>query len=203
MKYKPNNGEELKALCNDESVYLGDIDTSLITDMSGLFLDSTRKDFSGIEKWDTSNVANMSEMFKNSCFNKPLDNWDVSNVTDMSKMFAQTPFNQPLISWDVSAVEDMSYMFFCTPFNHSLNSWDVSRLRKASFMFAHSSFSHPLDSWDVGSLKEAKSMFRSTSYSHSLDSWGGSECVQEALKDRNEPKDLDWFFGIETLYLKK
>ena len=54
MKYKPFNKEELRALCNDESVYLGDIDTSLITDMSGLFLDSTRKDFSGIEKWDTS-----------------------------------------------------------------------------------------------------------------------------------------------------
>lgn len=54
MKYKPANREELKALCNDESVYLGDINTSLIADMSGLFLDSTRKDFSGIERWDTS-----------------------------------------------------------------------------------------------------------------------------------------------------
>ena len=37
MKYQPKNKQELQALCKDESVYLGDIDTSLITDMSELF----------------------------------------------------------------------------------------------------------------------------------------------------------------------
>ena len=36
-KDQPKNKEELQALCRDESVYLGDIDTSLITDMSELF----------------------------------------------------------------------------------------------------------------------------------------------------------------------
>ena len=39
-KYQPRTKEELKDLCEDESVYLGDIDTSLITDMSKLFQDS-------------------------------------------------------------------------------------------------------------------------------------------------------------------
>ena len=38
MKYKPQTKEELKKLVEDESIYLGDIDTSLITDMSNLFL---------------------------------------------------------------------------------------------------------------------------------------------------------------------
>ncbi|MEI0496392.1 hypothetical protein R4J09_13435 [Brachyspira intermedia] len=37
MKYKPTSRKELKDLVTDESIYLGDIDTSLITDMSGLF----------------------------------------------------------------------------------------------------------------------------------------------------------------------
>lgn len=54
MKYKPANREEPKALCNDESVYLGDIDTSFITDMNNLFCGSKRGEYSGIEKWDTS-----------------------------------------------------------------------------------------------------------------------------------------------------
>ena len=36
-KYQPQNLAQLKALVKDESVYLGDIDTSNITDMSSLF----------------------------------------------------------------------------------------------------------------------------------------------------------------------
>lgn len=57
-KYSPKSCDELKELVDDESVNLGDIDTSAITDMSGIFCDCEREDFSGIEKWDTSNVEN-------------------------------------------------------------------------------------------------------------------------------------------------
>ena len=59
-KYQPKTKGELKALCDDETIHLGDIDTSLITDMSELFKGSSRNDFSGIENWDISNVMDMS-----------------------------------------------------------------------------------------------------------------------------------------------
>ena len=36
-KYKPETKEGLQKLVQDENIYLGDIDTSLITDMSELF----------------------------------------------------------------------------------------------------------------------------------------------------------------------
>ena len=147
MKYKPNNGEELKALCDDESVYLGDIDTSLITDMSELFDGSSRTDFSGIESWDVSNVENMSHMFKSSLFNHPIDSWDVSKVRNMSEMFYASHFNQPLNSWDVSNVENMNGMFRDTFFNQPLDSWDVSKCKDMSYMFFDSFFNHPLNSW--------------------------------------------------------
>ncbi len=62
-KYSPKTNEELQELVNDESVNLGDIDTSAITDMSWIFCDYTREDFSGIEKWDTSKVKNISTVF--------------------------------------------------------------------------------------------------------------------------------------------
>lgn len=58
MKYQPKNTIELEVLLSDESIYLGDIDTSLITDMSCLFANDigakcpNRKDFSGISNWD-------------------------------------------------------------------------------------------------------------------------------------------------------
>ncbi|WP_243832919.1 BspA family leucine-rich repeat surface protein [Campylobacter sp. US12a] len=62
-KYLANTKEELKTLVKGEAIHLGDIDTSKITDMSYLFFYSQRTDFSGIEKWDVSNVENMSFMF--------------------------------------------------------------------------------------------------------------------------------------------
>lgn len=48
-KYTPKTKEGLEKLVQYESIALGDIDTSAITDMSGLFENSTRKDFRGIE----------------------------------------------------------------------------------------------------------------------------------------------------------
>ena len=77
-KYNPKSKDELVELISDESVNLGDIDTSAITDMSYLFNDSKRTDFSGIEKWDTSSVEDMSYMFSNAKhFNSDISGWNV------------------------------------------------------------------------------------------------------------------------------
>lgn len=78
IKYKPKDKQELYALINDESIKLSSIDTSLITDMSELFEDSQREDFSGIGSWNVSNVENMRSMFsgvKN--FNEDISRWNV------------------------------------------------------------------------------------------------------------------------------
>ena len=92
FKYHPETKEELLKLCEDESVYLGDIDTSKITDMSNLLVGNDefnyRRDFSGIELWDVSNVTDMTGMFDHSSFNQDISSWDVSNVKDMCSMFA-------------------------------------------------------------------------------------------------------------------
>ena len=123
FKYHPQTKDELKALVKNEDIYLGDIDTSAITDMSSLFFKgydeyeeiiiNERENFNGIEFWNVSNVSDMRKMFaycKN--FNQPLNSWNVSNVTDMSYMFYRCKnFNQPLNSWNVSNVADMSDMF--------------------------------------------------------------------------------------------
>ena len=99
-QHHPQNRYELKELAKNKSIYLGNINTSAITDMSNLFLRAKRKDFSGIESWDTSNVITMEGMFAG-CGR----------------------FNIPIGCWDVSKVKDMSFMFYgCTTFNQSLNS---------------------------------------------------------------------------------
>ena len=112
-KYHPNSKEELKALCKDESIYLGDIDTSKITDMSELFYYSKRKDFSGIETWDTSHVINMDSMFYCAVsFNQDISRWDTSHVTNMNSMFYYAKsFNQDISRWDVSNVVSVNRIF--------------------------------------------------------------------------------------------
>ena len=67
-QYYPASGEELKELVDDECICLKDIDTSRITDMSYLFEDTDRDDFSGIETWNVSNVRDMTGMFVNASF---------------------------------------------------------------------------------------------------------------------------------------
>lgn len=108
-KYKPQTKEELKNLVFTDGIKLSCVDTSLITDMSYLFQKSERKDFEGIEEWDTSNVTNMKGMFSFAkAFNQNINNWNVSKVEDMSYMFkACDSFNQPLNSWNVSNVKTM------------------------------------------------------------------------------------------------
>ncbi|RDU73985.1 hypothetical protein CQA57_03660 [Helicobacter anseris] len=173
MKYFPKDKEELIALVADESIKLDEIDVSKITDMSFLFCQvdlsecknsaKKRKNFKGIEKWNTSNVENMKGMFYgNESFNEPIGDWDVSNVKDMSNMFDEAKaFNQPLDRWNVSNVENMSYMFYnAISFNQPLNSWNVSRVKNMWYMFYKAtSFNQPLDKWNVSNVEDVYHMF--------------------------------------------
>ncbi|WP_300753027.1 BspA family leucine-rich repeat surface protein [uncultured Brachyspira sp.] len=88
VQHKPKNKEELKKLTDDDNIYLGYIDTSLITDMSFLFKDSRRKNFDGIKNWNVPNVADMTYMFKNALFfDEDLNNWDTSNLKKILSCF--------------------------------------------------------------------------------------------------------------------
>ena len=66
----------------------------------------------------------MAHMFEMSNFNQPLEKWDVSNVVDMSYMFSSF-FNQRLNSWQVSKTSSALIRMLPANFN-PLFLWSVS-----------------------------------------------------------------------------
>ncbi|WNL31867.1 BspA family leucine-rich repeat surface protein [Arcobacter cryaerophilus gv. pseudocryaerophilus] len=72
-----------------------------------------------------TNVTTQSGFEKK--FNSPLNRWDTSNITNMSRLFlGNITFNQDISSWDVSKVENMDRIFFNTPLlNQDLSKWCI------------------------------------------------------------------------------
>ena len=201
-KYKPCSRKELRELVKDESICLGDIDTSLITDMSWLFCDSIRMNFDGLETWDTSNVTTMERMFHRAkYFNHPIGNWgdwDVSSVTNMESMFGTCgKFNQPLNDWDVSKVRKISCMFCeAESFNQPLDRWNTSEVREMSWTFAGcTKFNQDISSWDTSNATVMEGVFeRAVRFNQPLNTWNVSNVrdmfrMFEGAKSFNQPLD--------------
>ncbi|MBR2290730.1 MAG: BspA family leucine-rich repeat surface protein [Prevotella sp.] len=98
------------------------------TDLSYLFSEcETLKEISGIQYLNTSNVTNMTGMFSGCSSLTILDvsNFNTSNVTDMSSMFYDCPNLSTLdvSNFNTGKVENMNFMFYgCS----GLTSLDVS-----------------------------------------------------------------------------
>lgn len=95
---------------------LSNWNTSNVTDMHNMFLDSTKLTNLILSNWDTSKVTDMHSMFENdsSLTNLDVSNWDTSEVIDMSEMFENNSSltNLDVSNWDISKVTDMSEMFY-------------------------------------------------------------------------------------------
>jgi len=149
-------------------------DVSLITDMSGLFKDTSFND--DISNWNVSNVATMFEMFRyNSSFNQDISSWDVSSVTSMQKMFrAAGSFTSDLSGWDVSSVTDMTAMFQSAgSFTSDLSGWNVANVTGMEYMFFGAvNFNGDLSSWDVSSVSDMQYMFMDAEiFNQDLSDW--------------------------------
>lgn len=153
LKHCPRTRNELKKLVDKDSINLADICTCCIDDMSYVFANSTRQDFSGLETWCISNVKDMQGMFYNAThFNYDINSWNVSNVTNMKEMFCgAVEFNQPLNKWKPLMVEDMEYMFGdASVFNQDISGWDITKVKNMRSMFRNAKrFNQCLDKWAV------------------------------------------------------
>ncbi|UWD34848.1 BspA family leucine-rich repeat surface protein [Mycoplasma cottewii] len=77
-----------------------------------LYFDEHTVRITNMEKWDTSNIKDMSGTFQNtSAFNRDISNWDVSNVEDASFMFSQAQsFNESIVHWDLCRADTTNFV---------------------------------------------------------------------------------------------
>jgi surface protein len=159
-------------------------DTSSVTNMAGMFLDSTAfiQDISG---WDTSRVTNMEFMFLAArSFNQDISRWDTSSVTNMSYMFREADaFNQDISGWNTSRVTNMEFMFFgATSFNQDISGWDTSRVTNMEFMFlGANAFDQKISGWNTSSVTNMELMFNgATSFNQDISGWDTSSVTNMA-----------------------
>ena len=73
---------------------------------------SANSTYGTIDTWDTSLITDMSELFWETSFNGDISDWDVSSVTSMVRMFSYAEnFKRDISDWDVSIVSSMNDLF--------------------------------------------------------------------------------------------
>ena len=166
--------------------------------------DKAIEKYGHISTWDTRNVTNMEELFKDKHdFNEDISNWNVSNVENMRGMFnGAESFNQDISNWNVSNVKYMTYMFNnASSFNQPLNDWTVSNVTQMAGMFSGAkSFNQPLDNWDIRNVRTMIVMFQGAkSFNQPLNDWNLKHVRSKRLmfvgaismEEKNKPK---WYY---------
>ena len=184
-------------------VSLNNIVTTLVTDMSRLFANTT---FNGlIESWDTSRVTTMSNMFNLAvAFSKPIGSWNTSNVTTMDSMFQNAyEYDQAIGSWNTSNVTTMNSMFKnafkfnrAIAFNPVNDSWNTSKVNTMAGMFYRAyKFNQDIGSWNTTTVNNMDSMFYyATDFNQNISQWNVNAVItyssfksDSILSDGNTP----------------
>ena len=143
------------------------LNTSQVTNMSGMFQDCLSLTRLDLTSFDTSQVTDMEEMFSDcsSLWALDLTSFDTSKVTDMWSMFygCSSLMALDLTNFDTSQVADMSLMFDgCSSLTAlELTSFDTSQVTDMRKMFSDCSSLRALEltSFDTSQVADMSLMF--------------------------------------------
>ena len=142
-------------------------DTSLVTNMSNMYLQCSSLTSFDDSKINTSNVTDMSSMFKEctAITSLSLTHFDTQKVRSMTSMFNQCTVMKSVdvSSFDTGNVGTMDYMFrYCYVLTSlSLNHFDVQNVTTMQSMFntCKKLSTLGLSTWNTASLQNMDSMF--------------------------------------------
>jgi len=124
------------------------------------------KIYGDIEGWDTSQITDMSELFKDmKLFDADISGWNVARVTTMKSMFeGAAVFNKDLSKWDVSKVTNMASLFTnAKQFTGTgLSAWKdkVRSVTTMKSMFEGAAvFNQDLSNWNMPKVTDMSFMF--------------------------------------------
>ena len=142
------------------------LNTSNVTDMSGMFGFMSSLETLDVSNFDTSNVTSMKEMFNSIVSLQALDvsHFKTSNVTDMANMFNDLRNIESLnvSNFDTSKVTNTRGMFANTNKLTSLNvsNFDTSQVTDMSYMFSTPNIpALNLSNFDTSKVKNMQGMF--------------------------------------------
>ncbi|MGM0322473.1 hypothetical protein IGI82_003673 [Enterococcus sp. AZ067] len=152
-------------------------DVSHVTNMFGMFQNTSNLKTVDVSTWDTSKVTNMTQMFLGASSIEMLDvsKWDTSSVTSMFAMFQNTSKLKTLnvSTWDTSSVTNMAQMFIRVSSIEKLDvsTWDTSSITNMTQMFLGASSIEMLDvsKWDTSNVNSMRAAFQNTSNLKTLD----------------------------------
>ena len=165
------NEMEIKETFEINNLQIKLIGINNITNACQMFYCSSLHSIPDLPKWNTSNIKDMSQMFREckSLVSFPdISNWDTSNVQDMNCIFAQCYSLQSLpdISrWDTRNVNNMSHLFWSCSLLQSLpdiSKWNTDNVKKMACMFDGCSSLQSLpdiSKWNTSNVIEMNYMF--------------------------------------------
>ena len=122
-----------------ETLDISSFDTSNVTNMGNMFMNSKATTIKGLENFNTSKVTDMNRMFANSnASSLDVSKFNTSNVINMQSMFYNTKITKINVSnFDTSKVTDMSYMFYNNEIQTlDLSSFDTNSVTNMQGMFS-------------------------------------------------------------------
>lgn len=138
---------------------------SKVTNFSSMFLATTAfnngTNTNSLENWSlAANNISLADMFRSAAsFNRSLNSLNTTNVVNMSGMFRSSTYNQDIGSWNVTKVTNFGFMFNqANSFNNggtsSMNNWTLNTTNNVAMnnMFQGSAMSHVMSSWNTSKV---------------------------------------------------
>ena len=183
--YETNDNGTMKVYIGSNDEIFGNINSSCLFAFIGDSENCTATEtITNINLLNTSNVTNMSDMFRNLGYHSMTsldlgENFDTSNVTNMAYMFIGTGFKSMTTlnlgdNFDTSNVTDMTRMFYCMGYNALTSlylgeNFDTSNVTTMDSMFTCTGYElmTSLDlgeNFDTSKVTNMRYMFQGTGF---------------------------------------